>query len=379
MKENTGGTLLAIEIIILLLACGSALYGIWTQAEINKKTAVVSTVLTALGVAFAIVLAAWKFVDGINQGKRDSEKRMNDLRASFAAVELTEIKVVWTFDNVPSEVDDVILLGELMIDTRLLSNEGIDRTPQDVRGQIMSGWYLEDSMFPILSAIGDGQFKPEYYTGEDPEQAFKRYADKETWVEEIGSDIAYQGPRYTILFPLNVSLNAAIALGKREDDVMPVEHDLGWHEEYESEFNASKFGFDVDVKNAENSFSISWEYPAASIDRAAEKNTKTRLTGGLPSQFAFLMVYQPLTREDYLTKAAQHFHVPEMNTNLSGAQSWESKSKLEIYINGLKAPHYTYNVFKGAKDMHTTHQGAYDSPSEDFEYAPFVCTLVSLE
>jgi hypothetical protein len=89
-------------------------------------------------------------------------------------------------------------------------------------------------------------------------------------------------------------------------------------------------------------------------------------------------VHRPIDRDDYLTKAAKYFGGESTDQSAVGS-AWHQRSVLEIYVNGLKTPHYTFDVVKVGTSEHRTDLGAYDAPVTDFEYTQFACKLRRLD
>jgi hypothetical protein len=394
--------MLILEIVVLVLACAGALYGIWSKTDLNKKIATLSTVITLAGVLAGIGLTVWKSIDAkeradLAEQRRQKEsaeaearrqrealiaeqKHQNDIRTLLAATDLTDIEVIWSFARVPADVLSVLKAGELIDDTHLLSNEDIDRLPQQVRSLAINAWHLDSTVIPLIAVIQNGKFDFKVlYNGEEIQSASNRFEnDHGAWVDGVGTDLGYIGPTNEIIFPLNSQMNAALSLGKKTDDPIQNEPTFGWQQDIPYLFNLTNYGFHAHAERVDAGFQISWTYHSASLARAVERRENAKLTAGFASEFSFLIVRQPIPRVDYLTKAAQKFRAQPAATGDVHA-GWDRTSTLEIYINGLKTPHYTFDVTRAETDSHTTDLGTESDPQHDFEYTRFYCKLRRLD
>lgn len=369
--------MLALEILGLVLASLGALYGIWTQPERNNTVAIVSTIITASGVVFAAALAVWKSKQAEKDAAIAEKKRQAGIQAVLASTKLSDLEITWRFDGVPEDVLRVLTLGEMIADTELLQNDERSRLPTEVQQKAMQAWRLRSTVNPLLHVIDSGATGTKgLYKGELLTEAIRRWeSDRDEWVSNIGSNISYIGPAPELIFPLNAKLNAALSLGKARDDQVEDQARFIWQEDDPSLFAETNFGFEVKVERRDTGFSMTWTYDQSSLDRAVERASNTRLVAGLPTEFSFVLVRKQLQREEYLTKVAEHFKEFDLPPRKTGSSRWDSRSVLEVYLNGLKEPHYTYVVTKAGTRSLSTNAGAYDEPLFEYDYTRFDCTL----
>ena len=375
--------MLSLEIPILLLTCAGALYGIWSKPDLDWNVAIISTAITVLGMLLALSLAIWKTANGRKASLLAEQRRQIDLLTTLTAAELNDVQIVWSFPSAPEAVLKMFLLGDLMVDSQVLSDDEVSRLPTDVLSTITSAWHLDDSVFPLLAAvtIGDVDLK-QLYKGEDLHNAIRRWEGvndpNSDWVDNIGSDIRYVGPTYDFLFPLNPRSNAVLALGKRADDVMLAEPTLGWQEDYPSLFDETNYGFRATVENADGGISFTWRYDRAALLRAVARPASPAISAGFPKRFSFFVVHTPVSKSDYLNKLSAIGESKEPSKTSSRELNWNDASTLKIYVNGLDAPHYTLDVTRIGTFEYAPHRGAYDAPEVEFEYTEFLCILRSL-
>lgn len=393
--------MLTLELLVLAFACAAALVGIWTQPQLNETTAVISTALTVLGFVAAAALAVRKSVEAKKQealaeerrnreaeaaertrqedARSAEQRRQHDLRALLATMDLTELEISWSFESVPPEVRLVLLAGELITDTNLLASEDIDRLPQAGRQLAIDAWHLENTVQPLLVAIADGVAGVrKLYKGEKIEQAAERYrARRDEWVDDIGTDLKYVGRRYQLVFPLNPQLNAALRLGHRPDDVRNKKPDA-LQEDTPFFFKSANYGFRAEVTEQDHAISITWQYDRASLGRAVARDGDTKLTAALASHFNFVIIRGSLDRRDYLQKLSSVFREPPAQRTQSSTH-WADTSRLDVYVNGLKDPHYVFDVTRLGTFEYVTDQGAYEEPQREFAYVRFGCAIRHLQ
>ena len=108
-----------LEIIGLAFATGGALYGIWTRTPRNNTVATISTVITALGLITATGLAIWKSIDARKNATIANEKRQAELQAVLGNAELSDIEIVWTFNNVPDNVLAIFDVRDMVLEIQI--------------------------------------------------------------------------------------------------------------------------------------------------------------------------------------------------------------------------------------------------------------------
>lgn len=375
--------MLRLEIPILLLTCAGALYGIWSKPDLNRNVAITSTAITVLGMLLALSLAIWKTVDGRKASMLAEQRRQIDLLTTLTAAELHDVQIVWSFTSAPKAVLEMVTLGDLMVDSQVLSDDEVSRLPTDVLSTITSAWHLDHAVFPLVAAVTVGDVDLEkIYEGEDPHSAIRRWEGvndpNSDWVDNIGSDIRYVGPTYDLLFPLNPRSNAVVALGKRADDVASAEPTLVWHEDYPSLFDGTNYGFRATVEKADGGITFAWRYDRAALLRAVAPPASTTISAGFPKQFSFFVIHSPVSKKDYLRKLPETRASKEPSKTSSHVLNWNDASTLTIYVNGLEAPHYTFDVTRIGTFGYAPNLGAYDAPEVEFEYTEFLCILRSL-
>ena len=375
--------MLRLEIPILLVTCAGALYGIWTKPDLNKSVAIASTAITVLGMLLALGLAIWKTLAGRKASQLAEQRRQIDLLTTLTAAELNDVEIVWSFTGAPKSVLEMVTLGDLMVDSRVLSDDEVSRLPTDVLMTITSAWHLDDAVFPLMAAVAVGDVDlSRLYEGESPHSAIDRWEavndPNSDWVDNIGSDITYVGPTYDLLFPLNPRSNAVLALGKRADDVASPEPTLIWHEDYPSLFDETNYGFHATVETFDNEIKFVWRYDRAALLRAVARPTSTTISAGFPRRFSFFVVHSPLSKDDYLRKLPNGRASNASNELTEQARNWNETSTLKILVNGLETPHYTFDVTRLGTFVYAPNRGAYDAPEVEFEYTEFLGILRSL-
>jgi hypothetical protein len=182
-----------------------------------------------------------------------------------------------------------------------------------------------------------------------------------------------------LIFPLNSQLNAALSLGKRDDDVELKGPAYGWREEDPALFAETNFAFDARAQIHDVGATLKWKYGPASFSRAIERDSGVKVVASFPTAFNFLFVRKRLDRKDYMRLAARAFVPAEVaSDDRDSPREWNARSTLDIYVNGLRDLHYTYRVTKLQTTELSTDQGAYDAPQLEFEYTRFDCRLESL-
>lgn len=368
-----------LEIIGLAFATGGALYGIWTRTPRNNTVATISTVITALGLITATGLAIWKSIDARKNATIANEKRQAELQAVLGNAELSDIEIVWTFNNVPDNVLAIFDVGDMIVDTNLLRDDERSRLPAEIRAIATHAWHLESTVAPLLHAIDTGEFDEKtFYKGESLDEALHRWKENQAeWSDNIGTNIHYVGPTPELLFPLNLKSNAALSLGKIWDDKASETAHFVWQEDDPSLYNETNFAFHVKAEKLQNGFTLMWSYPDASLKRAAERATGTKLVSGLPSEFSFVIVRKRLRNGEYLEALAGH-NQSDSSDELPKTPKWDVRSTMDVYVNGLLNPHYTYSVTKVGTFEKSRDQGAYDAPEFQYNYTLFNCKLQSM-
>lgn len=386
--------MLILEIFILALTCGGALYGIWSKADLNKVVAIISTAFTVCGVMAGVGLSVWKAAEAEKRAEWEAaeaakravvaeQKRTNDLRTVLASTDLADLKVVWSFAKVPKKVGDVLTLGELIVDSHLLRDDELSRAPREVSSVVAAAWHLSNTITPLIFTIerGDADLKS-MYEGEEPASAIKRWLNKDDedsdWVDDVGSRISYIGPSYAIMFPLNPQANAVLSLGNSSDDVALSSPRLPWQEDMPDYFRISNYGFQAEAERASEGLTITWAYDAASLRRAVVRGDTTKLTAGLPDRFSFIIVHGELKRADYLRKVLKQLQNATALPTSAKPSAWNETSKLEVFVNGLKDPHYTFDVVRAGTFSYAPDRGAYDAPEVEYKYTRFDCVLSAL-
>lgn len=371
------GKLLKLEIVGLVLASAGAVYGIWTQDGGNTRVPIVATVLTLAALLAVATLAIVKTLNDAREGQLAERRRQDSVLAAFAGSELANLQIVWTFATVPEQVSDMVELGRMIVDTNLLRDIELDRSPQSIRSKAMDAWHLESAVGAVLHAIDQGSVDLNNLYDGKLKEAFQLWEDKEKWCDEMGASVSYSGPVPELIFPLNLTLNAAISLGKRQDDVAESEPRLIWQQDWPDLFEHTNYGFRAEVESHDHRLMLKWTYPHASLKRAVMGTDDARLTAGLPREFAFILVREQFNRTSHLTNVVKLF--ADSGSKFSAAKdAWNAASTMDVYVNGLQDPHYKYSVSHAGTHSETTHVGAYDEPTFEFEYTRFVCRLVSL-
>ncbi|MHC4399754.1 MAG: hypothetical protein ACYTG0_08750 [Planctomycetota bacterium] len=373
--------MLSLEIVVLLLAFAAAIFGIWTQPERNNATATITTTVMTVGLVAAAGLAIWNSINAKREAIAAEQKRQDQLRTILSGTELTHLRIIWSFENVPEDILLIFGVGDLMVDSQLLANEDIDRLPADVESLAVDAWRFDYIAVPLIAAIDKGAVDFDaWYDGEEPTAALERFsANKDDWVEGIGSDIDYVGPNHHLVFPLNLQLNAALSLGEGSDDVVSKEPQFGWQEDIPYLFGLTNYGFKVRADTHDSGFQLTWTYGRASLLRAVERSEEDKLTAGLPARFSFVIARRPLERKEYLSRFATHFQLDETSDEAEDENSWDRKSTIEVYVNGIKETSYTFDVTKAGTIPHYTDLGAYEEPELEHEYTRFDCTLRGLQ
>lgn len=370
--------MLVLEIVVLLLASIGAIYGIWSGAQIDKTTATISTIITLCGVGAAIGLSIWKSIDDAHKSVAADEKRTDELITTLAATELRELEIVWTLRDLPPSVLKVFDIGDLIVDTYFLRNEDIDRLPKQNRGLVAAAEHIDATLEPLVGIIASGRTDTtDLFDGEDVETAIKRYKEaRDAWVQGIGTSIGYKGPNSDLLFPLNPRSTAFLSLGKIADDVVSMKPN-SWQEDT-GLFARTNFGFAAQAAREGSGVKLSWTYGKASLSRASERVADAELTGGLGKTFSFLIVHKRIDRSRYVNDLTKRLGGGKVSEAPANPETWTSRSTLEVFVNGLRNPHYIYDVINAGVYSYAPDIGAYDAPVEEFSYTRFDCRLRTL-
>lgn len=371
--------MLVLEIVILFLASAGAIYGIWSGEQVNKTTAKISTVITLCGVGASVGLSIWKTFEDADKAVKAEERRTDELITTLAATELRELEIVWTLQNVPPPVLRVFDIGEIIDDTYFLRNEDVDRLPRESRDVVAMAEHIDSTLEPLIGMIAAGRTDAtDLFDGEDVETAIARYTtDRYAWVEGVGTSVGYKGPNYDLLFPLNPRSTAFLSLGKVRDDVASQTPNL-WQEDT-GLFGRTNFAFSARAERDGSTVKLVWSYNQASLGRATERVSGAGLTGGLGKVFSFIVVHQDLDRSRYVNDLTKHLNAGDLSTEPANPETWMSRSTLEVFVNGLRSPHYIYEVTHAGTHSYAPNMGAYDAPMEEFSYTRFDCRLSRLD
>jgi hypothetical protein len=371
--------MLVLEIVILFLASAGAIYGIWSGDRVNKTTATISTVITLCGVGASVGLSILKTFEDAAKAAEAEERRTDELITTLAATELRELEVVWTLRNVPPPVLKVFDIGEIIDDTYFLRNEDVDRLPRESQAVVAMAEHIDSTLEPLIGMIAAGRTDTtDLFDGEDVETAIARYkTDRDAWVEGVGTSIGYKGPNYDLLFPLNPRSTAFLSLGKVRDDVASQTPNL-WQEDT-GLFDRTNFGFSARAERDGSTVKLVWSYSQASLGRATERISDAGLTGGLGKAFSFIVVHQDLDRSRYVSDLTKSLNGGDVSAEPANPENWTSRSTLEVFVNGLRSPHYVYEVTHAGTQSYAPDIGAYDAPVEEFPYTRFDCRLSRLD
>jgi hypothetical protein len=300
------------------------------------------------------------------------------IASQLAASELLQLRVVWTFQNVPQPVRNVVTLGELMSDSRLYTDDDIIRSPRSLWTRARDGWDLGNTITPTLVALAQGKFTPAYYENDDVQAALSKWQRRDIdhkWADDLGSGLRYVGPDYQLIFPLNITTNAALSLGNAADDpAFPEPEDTnelgGWLTQQ------GNFGFDARASLNGANVTLSWDYDEKSLKRAVDADGY-KLTAGLPLNFSFFLAHSPIKKDDYTEVIANRGK--GFAGNPPPAKAWNAKSRLEVHVNGLQGPYYIYDVVNAGDGDRMLDLGGYDAPEKLYSYTRFDARLVKIE
>ncbi|WP_027668173.1 hypothetical protein [Rhizobium leguminosarum] len=369
--------MLYLDILILIITGVGATYGIWSGDNLNKKKAIISTIITVCGVTATLSLSVWKYLDDRKSAVIAARLRTDELLTTLAATELRNVDVAWTFDNVPPGALQLLDIGDALVDSYFLANEDVDRLPADERRKVDMAERIDTTVEPMLGLIASGTSDPSgLFEGEDIGIALARFKnDPKGWVDGLGTALHYKGGNYELLFPLNPNSDAILSLGKPGDD--PVSDEPSAWQQDTNLFAKTNFAFKVGATSAEGSVTLHWIYDRGSLNRAAERPTDGELSGGFGKVFSFLIVHRRLQRTSYLNELTSRLSALPPERAAGGG--WADHSTLQISVNGLANPHYVYDVTYAGTHSYAPNRGAYDAPVEEFAYTRFDCRLRALD
>ncbi|MDP6636935.1 MAG: hypothetical protein QGG42_18705 [Phycisphaerae bacterium] len=386
--------MLAIQILALFIAWGSATFGIWSSKKLNRKKAWIATSLTSLGLATGAVLAIMGFLgesrgrikaesqqqllqtelSGLNQKYTDQKIRaetlLHQLRLSLTDTELTNLEVQWVFHDVPPAVMNVFALGDAIDHANLMGSDDIDRAAASARSRIRKAWHIANVLVPLVGIVSSGETElKKLYEGKisDAINAFRPGSDVDD-VDEKWFSIDYKGPIYNIMIPLNMHGSAALALGRIEDDRLQDPKEIAAEVETEPYTHialATNFGFKAEAVALDDGFVLSWKYNAESLRRAS---VGAKTVAALPIKFRFIA--RQSSARDYIEvlRDKPFDHASESDLPVD---KWVKHSEMTIIPNGIEEAGITYTIERiGVRDR-MVDAGAYSPPLKEYEYTLF--------
>ena len=367
-----------LEIIILLMSATGAVYGIWSKAPVNLAVAGTTTAITLLGLTGSLLMSIWKSRDAAERSRLEAERAATAIQAAFAGNRLVDLQLSWRFTNVPSQIVDVVQAGQMIADTNFFPDDELSRLPAEQTSILRRGWFLDSGMTPLLVEIAGTDTAP-LYGGESIADAAARYGSRE-WVEGMGSSLRYDGPVYTTLLPLNLTSDAVLALGKRSDDhiEVPVDENEGYgflKELAKAGDHAFQASATTSVDDdGTTSLALDWSYGLDSLDRAVARKPSATMSAAFPRSFSLVIAQADIDRSHY----SDLLKYDPRNGRSTPDGQWDKESTLEIFVNGLRDPHYIYEVTKQGVYEYAPDMGAYDAPEVEYMYTIFNCTLQRL-
>ncbi|MGY3621736.1 hypothetical protein [Bradyrhizobium sp. USDA 10063] len=165
-----------------------------------------------------------------------------------------------------------------------------------------------------------------------------------------------------------------------DDAVIPGAGVGGNKDVYEANrFFHANYEFRVDATREKSKVEITWDYGRASIQRAITyKPGHSRVTGALPKNFSFAVVYESMDRKKYqntYTLAAERD--PPKDTG----RDWFSTSKLIVRMNVATDLVYVYDVIRSKTADYVINEKNYygDPPMTLFRYTLFNCAIADAE
>jgi hypothetical protein len=372
--------MLILELIILAITCAATLFGIWSDPKAKKRVAGIATAIAVAGVVAAAALSVWKSSEDKRNAVAAERKRQTDVRSILATAPLTDLEVIWILEHAPDCVrEDVLKISEMIVDSRLLSDDERSRLPQETQERARAAWRLESGLMPLLACIvQDRDTLNGLYKGEDFQTAKKRYeGDSNAWIEGIGTDLNYVGPAFDVVFPLNMKSTCLLSLGDRSYDVA-IKESNAFEQDDPNLFRDINYQFTAVVEASGQGFRIRWVYGPSSLARAVQPPS-TRITAGFPDRFTFLVVNKDRAQAAYLASAEKLFATSTETPNKPVDRKWNSRSILQIIVNGLTDRKYTYDVIKVGDYDFDSDRGAYDGPERIFSYTRFDCILRTID
>src|ERR1700754_2948 len=293
----------ALKYVALIIAWASATFGLWSKPWSTTKdfyVAVIATAITTLGLLVGTALIYVDSQRAVEQNRAQKEQFRQQLDAIDATSDLNSLTIEWRFENVTREILKIFDIWTVIRESYLISDDELSRANQELQQLMTDTLRNKEFIAPLVVAAALGKTKADDLFEGDVEEALRQYAANGDPLEF--PSVSYRGPAVTLLFPLNRDLSGVIALGKMEDDAVIQGADVGGNRDiYETNrFLHANYEFRVSATNDNSKVQIAWEYDRPSIQRTINyKPGRSRVTGGLPRSFSFVVVHQTMDRKEY--------------------------------------------------------------------------------
>jgi hypothetical protein len=390
--------MLFFQFCALVVAWASATYGIWTKENIDRRKAWVATSLTSLGFISGVALAVIAFVKseqanlnaqadknylriqlaGLNEKYADQKEHaqilFHQLQLALTGTELTSLDIDWKFTGVDQRVLNVFDIKRAIYHSRMYSNDEFSRLSSDTISEMSASWEIEDIVVPLIGIISSGESNLHaMYEGEVDEaiQAFRDGAPEIKDPEEVDFWPKYIGPKYDIIFPINKTQTAALALGKKEDDPRWLKPEITGEYLPGLIYDLTNYGFRSGASRHDQSFSLHWEYNKNSLKQATRGDGT--VIAAFPVEFTFVALEKksddkkPIDYVEALRRSPQdNYKVKDKST-----PSWMKLSEMTWIPNDIPEAAITYTVERIGYYDRILELSKYDRPEILYEYILF--------
>ncbi|RPD42795.1 hypothetical protein [Chitinophaga barathri] len=385
--------MLILQLLILVIAWASAIFGIWSKDGINKKVAWTATVITSFGLVAGSTMAviesgrkkdaaakATAHQEVLNERlkglsnesaaqKQRAETLLQQLRLALTGTALSTLEIRWEFDSVPGHVLDIFSIGDAMEHAGRLSDDEIDRLDETTLSRLRQAWYIENVLEPMMGILSTGNTDLNKLFSGDVAKAIAAFSGgvpsgnpDDNWFQ-----VSYDGSRFHTVFPLNVQYTSALGLGKTEDDpawALDEEVEGGLAGYLHQKLN---YGFYAGIQENKTGFVFTWKYDMKSLERASMGNKNN--TAAFPVQFHFMSLVNPASKDYIDILRQQPFDSP--SADKPQAENWMVHSRMILIPNEIEEAAVVYNVERMGIYDRMVEYSKYDHPEKLFEYTLF--------
>lgn len=373
-----------LQLIALLVAAIAALIGIWTAEKLNKNVAVVTTVVTVIGVVIGGVLIVLQERDTDTKLEEelarhaDLQTANKELQAQVSTIEsdnhflkrqvrsiqtttpLTSLDLVWRIpaNDIAGTLAQIDSLSNSISHEIRVSDDEIDRLGDSLHSKMLTSWDIDFGYSPRLLTVANPKLElRSFYTERTFVEAQKiDEGEFEDPLDVGGGD--YTGPTVRLWFPFNTLHDAAVSLGSKADDRV---YDLDPEESRTADgfyAAASNFGFNLSQGRDGDSFIFHWTYTNDSLKRAVIGELPTL---AFPDAFQMILVIDDDSKSSLSSAKSLFDHT--CPSDLA-----EYDSRLSIVYNGLAEYPIVYGVKVGPIEEKRERLSAYDPDWLMFNY-----------